>query len=531
MIGDHSQLINFVYKFLGMVKFCNDQIAKIMGYGDYQIGNVTISRVYYVEGLRHNLLLVGQFRDSDLEVAFKKHTCFVRNLEGVDLLSGSQETNLYTLLIWDMIASSLICLLSKASKTKLWLWHRRLSYLNCGAINHMERHGHVRGHPKLKFEKDHLCSTCAMGKSKKQSHKPKSEDTNQEKLYLLHMDLCRPTHVASVNGKKYILIIVDDYSRFTWVKFLTSKDEAPYFIIKFLKMIQVRLNATVRNIRIDNGTEFVNQTLHSYYESVDSVVSLVLKVEAPAPVESTNSPSSTLVDQDASSPNKVMVITLKWIYKLKLDELGGILKKASLVAHGYCQENGINFEESFAPVARLEVVQIFLAFAAHMNMIVYQMDVKMAFLNVDTLMVEKSKLDEDPQGKAVDLTHYRGMAGTLMYLASNRPDLVYAMCMCARYQARPTEKHLHAVKRIFRYLRGTVNQGLWYSKDFAIALIAFADTDHAGCQDTRRSTSESMQSLGTDLLAGHQKSRKALQYLVWKLNTLPYLAVVCKFYG
>ncbi|GKA66985.1 retrovirus-related pol polyprotein from transposon TNT 1-94 [Tanacetum coccineum] len=174
-----------------------------------------------------------------------------------------------------MMASSLICLLSKASKTKSWLWHRRLSHLNFGAINHLAKNGLVRGLPKLKFEKDHLCSACAMGKSKKQSHKPKSEDTNQEKLYLLHMDLCGPMRVASINGKKYILVIVDDYSRFTWVKFLASKDEAPDFIIKFLKMIQVRLNTPVRNIRTDNGTEFVNQTLRSYYESVAARTMLI----------------------------------------------------------------------------------------------------------------------------------------------------------------------------------------------------------------------------------------------------------------
>ncbi|GJW06579.1 retrovirus-related pol polyprotein from transposon TNT 1-94 [Tanacetum coccineum] len=123
---------------------------------------------------------------------------------------------------------------------------RRLSHLNFGAINHLARHGLVRGLPKLKFEKDHLCSACAMGKSKKKPHKPKSEDTNQEKLYLLHMDLCGPMRVASVNGKKYILVIVDDYSRFTWVKCLRSKDEALDFIIKFLKMIQVRLKTLVR---------------------------------------------------------------------------------------------------------------------------------------------------------------------------------------------------------------------------------------------------------------------------------------------
>ncbi|GKB89396.1 retrovirus-related pol polyprotein from transposon TNT 1-94, partial [Tanacetum coccineum] len=268
MTGDRSQLTNFVSKFLGTVKFGNDQVAKIMGFGDYQIGNVTISRVYYVEGLGHNLFSVGQFCDSNLEVAFRQHTCFIRNLEGVDLLTGSRGDNLYTLSLGNMMASSPICLLSKASKTKSWLWHRRLSHLNFGSINHLARHGLVRGLPKLKFEKDHLCSACALGKSSKKPHKPKSEDTNQEKLYLLHMDLCGPMRVASVSGKKYILVIVDDYSRFTWVKCLRSKDEAPVFIINFLKMIQVRLKETVRRIRTDNGTEFVNQTLREYYEKV-----------------------------------------------------------------------------------------------------------------------------------------------------------------------------------------------------------------------------------------------------------------------
>nr|GEU90555.1 retrovirus-related Pol polyprotein from transposon TNT 1-94 [Tanacetum cinerariifolium] len=149
-----------------------------------------------------------------------------------------------------------------------WLWHRRLSHLNFGAINHLARQGLVRGLMKLKFEKDYLCSACAMGKSTRKTHKPKSEDTNQKKLYLLHMDLCGTMRVESVNGKKYILVIVDDYSRFTWVKFLRSKDETLDFIIKFLKMIQVRLKVPVRCIRTDNETEFVNQTLRDYYEEV-----------------------------------------------------------------------------------------------------------------------------------------------------------------------------------------------------------------------------------------------------------------------
>ncbi|GKB56229.1 retrovirus-related pol polyprotein from transposon TNT 1-94 [Tanacetum coccineum] len=228
----------------GTVRFGNDHIARIMGYGDYQLGNVTISRVYY------------------------KNTCFIRNLEGVDLLSGSQDTNLYTISLDDMLKTSLICLISKASKTKSWLWHRRLSHLNFGTLNKLAKDGLARGIPRLKFHKDHLCSACALGKSKKSSHQPKAEDTNEEKLYLLHMDLCGPMRVASINGKSYILVIVDDYSRFTWIRFLRSKDEAPDAIIKCIKNIQVRLNATVRNVRTDNGTEFVNQTLREFYENV-----------------------------------------------------------------------------------------------------------------------------------------------------------------------------------------------------------------------------------------------------------------------
>ncbi|GJR98681.1 retrovirus-related pol polyprotein from transposon TNT 1-94 [Tanacetum coccineum] len=157
---------------------------------------------------------------------------------------------------------------SKASKSKSWLWHRRLNHLNFGTINDLARKDLVRGLPRLKFEKDHLCSACQLGKSKKFSHRPKSENTNMEVLHTLHMDLCGPMRVQSIKGKKYILVIVDDYSRFTWVKFLRSKDETPEFVTNFLKQIQVGLNKTVRFIRTDNGTEFVNQVMSEYYEGV-----------------------------------------------------------------------------------------------------------------------------------------------------------------------------------------------------------------------------------------------------------------------
>ena len=355
-------------------------------------------------------------------------------------------------------------------------------------------------------------------------------------------------------------------------------------------------------------------------------------------------------------PECAMIIALKWIFKVKLDEHGDVLKnKARLVAKGYRQEEGIDFEESFAPVARIEAIRIFLANAASQNMVVYQMDVKTAFLNgdlkevvyvsqpegfvdperpnhvyrlkkalyglkqaprawydtlskfllankfskgvvdptlftrktgkhllhvqiyvddiifassdpsecdrfsqemssefqmsmmgqmsfflglqisqnpngifinqskyaneilkkfgfdssdsVDTPMIERSKLDEDDVGIPVDQTMYRSMIGSLMYLTASRPDLLFAVCICARYQSKPTKKHLEAVKRVFRYLKGTIHMGLWYPKETSMALTAYSDADHAGCQDTRRSTSGGAQFLGNKLVSWSSKKQ------------------------
>ncbi|GJT19060.1 retrovirus-related pol polyprotein from transposon TNT 1-94 [Tanacetum coccineum] len=240
-----------------------------------------------------------------------------------------------------------------------------------------------------------------------------------------------------------------------------------------------------------------------------------------------------------------LVIGLKWVYKIKLDEYGDVLKnKARLVAKGYRQEAGIDFEESFAP---MDVKIAFLN--GELNEVVYASQpegfvdpdlpthvyrLKKAlyggiFINqskyaleilkkygldssasVDTLMVEKSKLDEDRQGKLVDPTHFYGMVGSLMYLSASRPDIVFAVCMCARYQAKPTKKHLHAIKRIFRYIKGTIHIGLWYPKDSGFALRAFADADYAGCQDTRRSTSGSAQFLKDKLIPLYCDNQSAI---------------------
>ncbi|GJR94057.1 retrovirus-related pol polyprotein from transposon TNT 1-94 [Tanacetum coccineum] len=355
---------------------------------------------------------------------------------------------------------------------------------------------------------------------------------------------------------------------------------------------------------------------------------------------------------------KMAVIEDSLIYKVKLDEYGDVLKnKARLVRKAYRQEEGIDFEESFAPVARIEAIRIFIANAASKNMVIYQMDVKTAFLNgdlqeevfvsqpegfedpehpthvyrlkkalyglkqaprawydtlskfliatkffkgavdptlftrktgkhillvqiyvddiifastdptactifskemnskfqmsmmgqmsfflglqvsqspggifinqakyaletlkkygmdlsdpVDTPMVDRLKLDEDLLGIPVDQTRFRGMVGSLMYLTASRPDLVFAVCMCARYQAKPTKKNLEAIKCIFWYLKGTINMGLWYPKDNAMSLTAYADADHVGCQYSRRSTSGSAQFLRDRLVSWSSRKQRS----------------------
>ncbi|GKC74869.1 retrovirus-related pol polyprotein from transposon TNT 1-94, partial [Tanacetum coccineum] len=168
MTGDRSWLRNFIKKFIGTVRFGNDHLGVIMGYGDYVIGDSIISRVYYVEGL---------------------------DLEGVDLIKGSRGTNLYTISVEDMMKSSPICLLSKASKNKSWLWHHHLNHLNFGTLNDLARKDLVGGLPRLKFEKDHLCLACQLGRSRKATYKPKTITTIMDVLHTLHMDLCRPMRV------------------------------------------------------------------------------------------------------------------------------------------------------------------------------------------------------------------------------------------------------------------------------------------------------------------------------------------------
>nr|GEW47125.1 hypothetical protein [Tanacetum cinerariifolium] len=234
-------------EFMGIVRFGNDHVAAILGFGDLQWGNMLITRVYFVKGLGHNLFSVGQFCDSDLEVAFRRNACFVRNLEGDDLLKRDRSTNPYTINLHEMAPASPICLMARASFTKSWLWHQRLSHLNFDTINNLSRNDLVSGLPKFKYHKEHLCPSCEQGKSKRASHPPKPVPNSRQILHLLHMDLRGPMRISSINGKRYVLVIMDDYSRYT---------------------ITVLLQSPVIIIRTYNGTEFKNQVLKKYFDTV-----------------------------------------------------------------------------------------------------------------------------------------------------------------------------------------------------------------------------------------------------------------------
>nr|GEY35419.1 integrase, catalytic region, zinc finger, CCHC-type, peptidase aspartic, catalytic [Tanacetum cinerariifolium] len=571
MMGDRSRLMNFMKKFIRIVRFENDHFDAIIGYRDYVIGDSVISRVYYVEGLGHNLFFVRQFCDYDLEVAFRKHSCYVRDMDGVELIKGSRGSNLYTVLVEDMMKSTPIYLLSKASKNKSWLWHRCLNHLNFSTINDLARKDLIRGLPRLKFEKDHLCFACQLGKSKKHTHKPKTENTNLEVLNTLHMDLCGPMRVQIINGKKYILVIVDDYSRTPQQNNVVERRnrtlvEAARTMLKFSKALIFLWAEAVATACYTQNRSLIH-TRHNKipYELVHNKKSdlTFFRVFVQVPVNSAGTPSSTTIDQDAPSPAEstlmkdnlvalvdnnpfinvfapepssgasssedvsstestyvsqtlhhliwelvpqpdcVMTIALKWIYKVKLDEYGDVLKnKAWLVAKGYRQEEGIDFEESFAPILRIEAIHIFIANAASKNMTIYQMDVKTAFLNdelkeevyvvnrrllgrgmilchdffwttnfpkrfrmdscdpVDTPMVDRLKLDEDPLGIPFDHTRFPSMVGSLMYLTASRPDLVFVVCMCAI--------RLRLPKSILKHLNGPFRHTKKYVKKCSV---------------------------------------------------------------
>nr|GEY01115.1 retrovirus-related Pol polyprotein from transposon TNT 1-94 [Tanacetum cinerariifolium] len=297
-------LINFVWKFLGTVRFGNDHVAAILGFGDLQWGNILITRVYFVQGLGHNLFSVGQFCDLDLEVAFRRNACFIRNLEGVDVLKEDRTINLYTINLHAMASASPICLMARTSSTKSWLWHQRLSHLNFDTINDLAKNDLVTGEPSRPvLTRNQLRSDGDMC------------------IYALTVSTMEPKNVKEAMTNP------------AWIESMQEE------LLQFKRMDVWVLVPTLDNI---------------------------------------------------------LPLTLKWIFKNKHDEEQTVIRnKSRLVVRGYRQKERLDFEESFAPVARIEAIRIFLAYAAHKSFTVFQMDVKTTFLH-GSLKEDVSK-DEAPE--------------------------------------------------------------------------------------------------------------------------------------
>ncbi len=865
MTGDRRCFLSFVQKEGGSVTFGNNNTAQIKGKGIIGKNNsAKIENVQYVEGLKHNLLSISQLCDSGFEVIFKPNICEVKQTSsGKVFFSGSRKKNLYVLYLDDIPAES--CFMS-IEKDK-WIWHKRAGHVSMKTISKISQLDLVRGLPKIKFDKDKVCEACVRGKQVKSSFHLKDFISTKKPLELLHIDLFGPVNTTSLGGKQYGFVIVDDYSRFTWVLFLKNKDESCDAFKNFCKLVQNEQGSNIISVRSDHGGEFENSSFKSFFdengishnfscartpqqngvverknrtlqemartllhesnvekyfwaEAINTSCYIlnrvsIRKILNKTPYElwknrkpnisyfhifgcfcyilntkenlgkfdsksdkaiflgySTNSkgyriynlrtqtmeismhivfdefddliipsneeeqetqttqetptqkeeedpllPPKTLRIVGSHPPDQIIgkptdgvrtrfsfkenesnlalisqiepksigeaiidkswveameeellqfeknqvwslvpspanhsIIGTRWVFRNKLNEEGKVIRnKARLVAQGYNQQEGIDYDETFAPVARLEAIRILLAYASHKNIKLFQMDVKSAFLNgflneevyvhqppgfenkqkqdhvfklskalyglkqaprawydrlsafliknnfsrgkIDTTLFRKldqndllivqvyvddiifgstnekmcedfshlmqsefemsmmgelryflglqikqethgificqekyikdllkkykmneaklmatpmhpsSFLDKDEKGKIVSEKEYRGMIGSLLYLTASRPDIVFAVGLCARFQVSPRESHLTAVKRIFRYLVGTTNIGLWYSKDSIFDLTAFCDADYAGDKIERKSTSGACQFLGKALIS------------------------------
>nr|GEY25992.1 uncharacterized mitochondrial protein AtMg00810-like [Tanacetum cinerariifolium] len=558
MTGNHALLTNFVEKFLGTVRFGNNDFAVIAGYGDVVIGSMMIKKVYYVEVLGHNLFSVGQFCDKGLEVTFQKSTCFVRNEDGVDLLTGDRSSNLYTIALNEVASNSLTCLLANAYYSQYWLWNQR----HFTTIHNLVKNNLVQGLPKMKFEKDH--SSSAFSKVNEPS-KNDLQDLFQD-FYDEYFDSSKIMKSSTMNVETPINEEV--FHKSIPINMVPTGDDVSSSHNVF--------NERLKDAYFDASTSFHDpsnvQTFYQPYPhekkwTKDHPLHKIIGDPKSSVRTRGQLANSCLFSCFLSSIEPANVAEAlrdaDWIFKNKKDESSLVIRnKARLVAVGYSQQEGIDYDETFAPVARIEVICLFLAYAAHKDFTVYKMDVKIAVLNgilkeevyvgqppgfvskqypdhvyaldkdlyglkqaprawygvllqflidsVPTPMVEQAKLKLDLVGKLVDHNDYRIMIGSLMYVTSSRPDIMFATCMYARYQANPNEHHMSAIKRICRYLKGTINLGLLYPKDSGFDLTAYLDADHAGCHLDRKTTFGSVQFLCDKLVCWSSKKQNCV---------------------
>nr|GEV21569.1 integrase, catalytic region, zinc finger, CCHC-type, peptidase aspartic, catalytic [Tanacetum cinerariifolium] len=596
--------VNFVCatceKFLGKVKFRNDQIAPIIGYGDLVQGAVTIKRVYYVEGLNYNLFSVGQLCDADLKVAFRKSTCYIRDLKGNDLLIGSRGTDL--LVQRGLHAQVRIVRIDKGTE---FLNQTLLAYFAVEGILYQtsvartpEQNGVVERRNRTLVEAGRTMLSAAKvpqffwAEAIATSYKTVTTSNELDLLFSRMFDelLNGSSQVVSKSFAKSTIdapnqrlqqnttplntqtttdptcqvptqaLTVTSTENINQVEMIAENAQVAddKFINIFCTPVQNRGEMSSRHVDSSNMHTFYQHHPSEHRWIKDHPLEQVIRnpsqtIRTRRQLESDGEMCMFALTEElhqfdrldvwelVDRPPCKNVINMKWLWKNKHDEKNTVIRnKSHRVAKGYSQKEGVDFEESFAPVARLEAVWLFIAYVAHKSFTVYQMDVKTTFLYgplkeevyvnqpdgffdpyhpdkvyrlkkalyglkqapracVGTSMATKH-LDTDLSGTPIDQTKYRITVGALMYLTASRPYIMHATCYYARYQAKPTEKHLTSVKRIFRYLKDNIHMGLWYPKVTSFELTAFSDSDHAGCLDSRKSTSGGIQFLSGDKL-------------------------------
>nr|GEX34018.1 ribonuclease H-like domain-containing protein [Tanacetum cinerariifolium] len=419
-----------------------------------------------------------------------------RRLWGNDLLTCSRGTDLYSITLQDTSSPNPVCLMAKATSSQAWLWHRRLSHPNFNTINLLSKNDIMIGLPKLKFIKNHLCSFYKLGKAKRKSFQTKTTPSSKRRLQLLHMELCGPMQVETINGKKYVLACLKRTSCST--RTVTTSNELD---LLFSLMFDELLNGSTHVVS-KSSAETTADAPNQYHPLEQVIGNPSQSVRTRCQLESDGEMCMFALTFDrldvwelVDRPLCKNVINMNWLWKNKRDEENTIIRnKSRLVDKGYAQKEEVDFEESFAPVARLEAVPLFIAYAAQKSFNFHQSP-RGIFINqakyaqeilikhgmtscdsVGTPMATKHQ-NADLSETPVDQTKYQSMVRALMYLTASRPDIVHATCYCARYQAKPTEKHLTAVKRILRYLKDTFHMGLWYPKDIGFELTAILDLD------------------------------------------------------
>nr|GEW03687.1 uncharacterized mitochondrial protein AtMg00810-like [Tanacetum cinerariifolium] len=578
--------------------------------------------------------------------------------------------------------------------------HMRLGHINFKNINKLVKDNLVGGLPSKRFENDQTCFACLKGKQHKASCKSKVQNSISQPLFMLHMDLFGPTFMSSLMHNTYGLVVTDDYSRYTWVFFLASKNETTGVLKKFITEIENLVGKKVKVIRCDNRTEFKNSVMNDFCVMKDNLgkfdgksddgffvgyslnskafrvynlrtrkvketcilgswrINLVLQKDGSLfhstsmnarndksqpssdaehkddegvseESETNNQEKSKNSTQDTvgSSINtastnddiEVDMSNITTTYQVptttntrihkdhSLDHVIGdvqsyVLTRSKLkptneqgfisavyegktyeylntclfayflsqieptrvakalsdptwveamqeellqfkLQKGYIQEEGIDYDEVFAPVARIEAIRLFLAYASFMGFMVYQMDVKGAFLyerieedvyvcqplgfedldhpdkvykvvkalydvkSANTPVDMEKTLVKDVDGGDVDVRLYRSMTGSLMYLIASRLDIMYAVCVCARFLVTPKVSYVHDVKRIFRYLKGHPKLGFWYPRDSLFELVAYTDSDYAGVRLDKKSTTGGCQFLGSRLISWQCKKQ------------------------